>query len=42
MSNKTKPGKTKQVAIRNGAGQIKGYLMMHWAPGIGWVSIPNG
>lgn len=33
--------KSKKVAIKNGRGEIKGYLMLYWSPGCGWVSIPD-
>jgi len=32
----------KKVAIKNGAGNVTGYLTMYWSKVAGWVSIPGG
>lgn len=30
----------KKIAIRNGKGEIKGYLTVYYSKEMGWVSIP--
>jgi hypothetical protein len=32
---------TKQVAIKNGRGEIKGYITMYYSQACGWVTIPD-
>lgn len=34
--------RTKKVAIRNGRGEVKGYLTMYWSKACGWVTVPGG
>jgi hypothetical protein len=34
--------KTKRIAIKNGRGEIKGYITVYWHPTCGWVTIPGG
>lgn len=33
--------KTKTVEIKNGRGEVKGYITLHWSKTCGWVSIPE-
>lgn len=35
--------KTKKFAIKNGRGEVKGYIIMYWSEALGrFVSIPEG
>lgn len=31
----------KKVPIKNGRGEVKGYITLYWSRACGWVSIPS-
>lgn len=40
-NKKPKALKAKRVPIKNGLGEIKGYITMLYSTALGWVSIPS-